>query len=105
MDDGRWERRDAPMRGSLSSHAGRGRGEGPIAYRPSLIAASSAERVVVIDDQRRVVGEALVDVDRRRACPRRDAGRGDLVVDAPADVLLPRLATVRPPGVALGPRV
>ena len=29
-------------------------------------------------------------------------GRGDLVVDAPADVLRPRLAAVRPPGVLLG---
>src|SRR5262249_1674822 len=65
----------------------------------------SAQRMVVVDRQRRVVGEAAVLVDARALRFRRDARRRDLVVDAPADVLLPRLAAVRPPGVLPGPRV
>src|SRR5215470_16818741 len=67
--------------------------------RPS--GSRSAQRMVVVDRQRRVVGEALVLVDPRALRLRGNAGRGDLVVDAPADVLLPRLAAVRPPGVLL----
>src|SRR6185503_18132325 len=64
--------------------------------------SGSLKLMVVVDDERRVVGKALRLVDR--LAPRRggDARRGDLVVDAPADVLLPRLAAVRPPGVLLG---
>src|SRR3990172_6623309 len=65
----------------------------------------SVQRVIVIDRQRRVVGEALVLVDFHFARTRRDAGSRDLVIDAPADVLGPRLAAVRPPGVLLGARV
>src|SRR6185295_672979 len=62
----------------------------------------SLKLMVVVDDERRVVGETLRLVDR--LAPRRggDARRGDLVVDAPADVLLPGLAAVRPPGVLVG---
>src|SRR5918992_5269908 len=61
-----------------------------------------AQRVVIIDRQGRVVGEAARLVDRllHRLC--RDAGRGDLIIDAPADVLLPCLTAARPPGVLLG---
>src|SRR5688572_5111698 len=58
--------------------------------------------MVVVDDQRRVIGEAPGLVDRFSARARGDARRGDLVVDAPAYVLLPRLAAVRPPGVLVG---
>src|SRR5687768_12385857 len=63
------------------------------------------QRVVIIDGQRRVIGEATRLVDRLLHRLGRDAGRGDLVIDAPADVLLPRLPAVRPPGVLLGIRV
>src|SRR6185503_16439270 len=64
--------------------------------------SGSLKLMVVVDDERCVVGEALRLVDR--LAPRRggDARCGDLVVDAPADVLLPRLAAVRPPCVLLG---
>ncbi len=33
-----------------------------------------------------------------------ETGRDDLVVDAPAHVLVPGLATIRPPGVLFGTR-
>src|SRR5574341_1563506 len=56
----------------------------------------------VIDDEGRVVREPSCLVDRLFAGPFGDAGRGDLVVDAPAHVLLPRLATIGPPGVLVG---
>src|SRR5215831_5754373 len=65
----------------------------------------SAQRMVVVDRQRRVVREALRLVDARALRFRGDARRRDLVVDAPADVLLPRLAAVRPPGVLPRARV
>src|SRR5437867_7692091 len=48
-----------------------------------------------------MVGEPGALVDHRPACPGRDARGGDLVVDAPAHVLRPRLAAIGPPGVAL----
>src|SRR5258708_2739354 len=57
---------------------------------------------VIIDRQGRVVGEALLLVDRFLQRRGGDARRGDLVVDAPADVLRPGLAAVRPPGVLVG---
>src|SRR5688500_17991423 len=63
------------------------------------------ERVVIVDRQGRVVGEPLRLVDRLLRRGGGDAGGGNLVVDAPADVLLPRLAAVGPPGVLLGPGV
>src|SRR5258706_8661919 len=44
---------------------------------------------VIVDGQRRMVGEPLRLVDRLLPRLRRDARRGDLVVDAPADVVLP----------------
>src|SRR3989338_2523136 len=53
----------------------------------------------VIDNQRRVIGKALRLVDSRRPRPRGDAGRGDLVIEAPADILGPCLAALRPPPV------
>jgi hypothetical protein len=63
------------------------------------------EVVLVVHRERRVVGEAAADVDVAAASQRGHARRGDLVVDAPADVLRPRLAEVRPPGVSIRPRV
>src|SRR5258706_13977002 len=61
----------------------------------------SPKVVVVVDDQGSVIGEAAGLVDRCRARFRSDAGRGDLIVDAPADVLFPRLAAGRPVRVLL----
>src|SRR5512147_2944689 len=75
----------------------------PIAYRLSPPFLAKLE--FVVDDQRRVIREAPVLVDRHRVRMGGDARRGDLVVDAPADVLRPGLAPVRPPGVLLGTRV
>src|SRR6266850_3011421 len=49
-----------------------------------------------------MVREALLLVDRLLDRRGSDARRGDLVVDAPADVLRPGLAAVRPPGVLVG---
>src|SRR5437868_12168650 len=68
-------------------------------------ATPSSQCVVVIDDERRVVGEAAVGVDLggpRRGC---NAGRCDLIIDAPADILGPRRAAIRPPRVLLGTRI
>src|SRR4051812_4594812 len=65
----------------------------------SLARKPLRERAVIVDRQRRMVGKAPALVDRLLARLRRDAGRGDLVVDAPADVLRPRLAAIGPPGV------
>src|SRR3989338_3583060 len=61
--------------------------------------AVDSRSVGVIDNQRRVIGEALRLVNSRRLSPRGDAGRGDLVIEAPADILGPCLAAIRPPGV------
>src|SRR5215467_11381517 len=74
-------------------------------YGRTPSSSRSAQRMVVVDRQGRVVGEALVLVDPRALRFRRDARRRDLVVDAPADVLLPRLAAVRPPGVLPRPGI
>src|SRR3954463_6988629 len=53
---------------------------------------SCSERVVIVDRERRVVGEASALVDRLSHRASSDARRGDLVIDAPADVLRPCLA-------------
>src|SRR4051812_32295653 len=65
----------------------------------SRYARSPSERVVIVDQQRRMVGEALRLVDRLAVRGARNLGRGDLVVDAPADVLGPGLSAVGPPRV------
>src|SRR5688572_12631400 len=65
-------------------------------------AGSRLELMLVVDNEGRVVREALCLVDRlapRGGC---DSRRGDLIIDAPADVFLPRLAAIRPPGVLVG---
>ena len=68
--------------------------------RPRTPGAGASE--VVVDRQRRVVGEALAAVDRRRTRSAVAQGRRhDLVVDAPADVVGARRAAVGPPGVVL----
>src|SRR4051812_17220847 len=60
-----------------------------------------ADGELVVDHERRVIRESPVLVDRDRTCRRCDSRCGDLIVDAPADVLLPRLAAIRPPRVLL----
>src|SRR5213075_1074264 len=52
----------------------------------------------VVDDDRSVVGEDLVVVDGGGARLLRDGGRGDLVVDAPADVAHAGVSELHPPG-------
>src|SRR5438093_3793081 len=49
-----------------------------------------------------MIGKAPVLVNRHRMSRDRNAWGRDLVVDAPTDVLCPRLAAVRPPGVMSG---
>src|SRR4030065_290439 len=58
--------------------------------------------VVVVDRQRCMIGELLVLVDALLLRRLRDAGRGDLIIDAPAYVLGIGLTAVRPPGVLIG---
>jgi hypothetical protein len=48
-----------------------------------------------------MVGKALLFVHRRFFRRGRNARRGDLVVDAPPDILSPGLAAIRPPGIGL----
>src|SRR5207302_429916 len=59
------------------------------------------ELPLVVDGQRRVVGEALRLVDRFPARGGSDPGGGDLVIDAPADILRPGLPAIGPPGVLI----
>src|SRR3954467_1348762 len=63
------------------------------------------EGPVIVDGEWRVVGEASPLVDRLAHGGGGDARRRDLVVDAPAHVLRPGLAAVRPPGVMARPGV
>src|SRR4051794_3754001 len=57
----------------------------------------------VVDDHRRVVRPSLVvgrrAVDRVAGDALRERGAGELVVDAPAGVVVERLTAPRPPGV------
>src|SRR5712671_5188755 len=65
----------------------------------SAVLLAALDGVVIVDRQGRMVGEALLLVDRFLHRGDGDAGRRDLVVDPPADVLRPALAAVGPPGV------
>src|SRR3990172_12656411 len=58
--------------------------------------------VTVINDQRRVIGEALVLIYALLLRLLGNARGGDLVVDAPADVFFVRPSAVGPPGVLIG---
>src|SRR5712671_1304505 len=68
----------------------------------SAVFLSALEGVVIVDRQGRVVGEALLLVDRLLHRSGGNSRGRDLVVDAPADVLRPALAAVGPPGVLVG---
>src|SRR5689334_20459853 len=87
---------DEMPRKSAASGAGSKYGLTPSGKRSRQ---GASEVVVIVDRERRVVGEAPALVDRLSQRARRDAGRGDLVIEAPADVLGPGAATVRPPRV------
>ena len=73
--------------------------------RLSAFICGPLKGVVIVYGKRRVVGKATARVDVALAGERGDAGRGDLVVDAPAHVLRVGLPAVGPEGVALGARV
>src|SRR5690606_22676002 len=82
----------------------------PGGCRPSPCSAGAArlrscQRTVVVDDERRVVGEALLAVDRARTQALAQGRGHELVVDAPADVVGTGRAAVAPPGVVLAFRV
>src|SRR5258706_11990408 len=64
-----------------------------------LLFPGSGEREVIVDRQRRMVAEARLLENRRRARGCGDTRSGDLIVDAPPDVVGPRLTAVRPPCV------
>src|SRR5690606_30229471 len=59
----------------------------------------------VVHSERGVVGETLAGVDRAIAQALTQAGGDQLVVDAPADVVGTRRATVAPPRVVLAVRM
>src|SRR3954470_15646115 len=59
------------------------------------------QREVIVDRQRRVIGEALLLVNAAASRRRCDAGRRDLIIDAPADVLGPRLPAIGPPRILI----
>src|SRR3954469_25324304 len=63
------------------------------------------EGPVIVDGERRVVGEPLPFVDGLAHGGGCYARRRHLVVDAPPHILRPRLAAIRPPGVMAGVRV
>src|SRR5882672_4331901 len=61
-----------------------------------------SELAVVVDAQRRMVGEALGLVDGSGRCFVGHARCGKLIVNAPADVFCPCLAAAGPPGILFG---
>src|SRR5210317_669100 len=63
--------------------------------------ASAVIRPIVIHCQRRVIGESLVAIDIGTNDLVAKPGRHDMVVDAPADVLVPGAPAIGPPGVLL----
>src|SRR5690348_764704 len=61
-----------------------------------------SERVLVIDDERRMVRKTPLLVNGAALGRCREIGRGDLVVDTPSHVLRPSLPAIGPPGVLIG---
>src|SRR5699024_5244441 len=72
--------------------------------RPDGCAAAS-EGDIIIQRKRRMIGQPLLAVDRFGHGLVGQSRRGRMVVDAPADVVVPGAAPVRPPGVFVGIRV
>src|SRR5690606_33213103 len=62
---------------------------------------SEAQGPVVVNDQRRMLGEARLTWQACAAYRTAHAGREDLVVETPAEVQRLRLLAVRPPAVLL----
>src|SRR5690606_33376739 len=75
----------------------------PIAVDPIRPRRRVVMSHVVLDDERRVIGPALGPadgaIDRGRSRRGGEVGCGDLVVDAPAGVVVERLSAHGPPGV------
>src|SRR5450830_323207 len=55
--------------------------------------------VLIIDGQWRMIGEALLLVDRRSFGLGSDTSSGDVIIDTPTDVIGPGLAAIAPPGI------
>src|SRR4051812_5643340 len=90
---------DETPRNSAASGADSKQGRRPSG---SLLRQPLGQPVVIVDRQRRVVREPLRLVDRLLPRLRCNTRSRNLVVDAPADVLFPRLAAIGPPGVLVG---
>ena len=65
----------------------------------------ASEYKIVINHQRRMVRKTLFEINRCRLRRRCNLRCGNLVVEAPAHVFVPAIASVTPPGVLLGARV
>src|ERR1035437_5871164 len=79
--------------------------EGLAGLDSAAAAAAIGASGTVVDNVRRVIGKPRRRVDRAafEACPQ--AGRHELVVDAPADIVRARRAAIAPPGVVLALRM
>src|SRR5690606_29791200 len=77
----------------------------PSPCRRDVRRCRSCQRSVVVDNERRVVGEALLAVDRAGTQALAQRRGYELVVDAPADIVGARRAAVAPPGVVLAFRM
>src|SRR5699024_3584119 len=64
-----------------------------------------AVSLVIVDDQRRVIGKVLAGIDFGRAPTLGQPRRRNLVVDAPADVVFTRPPALGPPGKAIRLRI
>src|SRR5882757_1036968 len=73
--------------------------------RRTCAARRASEPPRVFDDQRIVVAEAARLVHLATTRTRRQCRGGDLVIDAPPDVVGPGLAAIAPPGIAFAGRV
>src|SRR3954466_7408257 len=68
----------------------------------SRYGCTPSDWIVIVDRERRMVGEATTLVDRLAHCGCPHTPGCHLVIDAPADVLGVGLASVRPPCVVAG---
>src|SRR5699024_5477354 len=67
--------------------------------------AVASEDDIIIRGQRRMIGQPLSPIHGLSRGQCRQAWCRDVIIDAPADVLLPGAAAIRPPGVFIGIRV